>query len=142
MKKFIIVSVLLCSLFLAPVFASAQAASNQSSLTQQLIQLLTQLISQLEQEINAILAQRAVTTTTPAPLAPHVTAVTPFVDPNGYTQYNVTGTGFLGSNPFVDGQSATYGASSLTDTSVTLLSVKQLSNPGTHNVYLANPADN
>ncbi len=70
---------------------------------------------------------------------PHIDSVTPFVDPNGNTQFSVKGSGFLGSNPYVDGQSATYSASSLTDTEVTLLSVKQLAVPGNHSVYLTNP---
>ncbi|MDO8183692.1 MAG: peptidoglycan-binding domain-containing protein [bacterium] len=76
---------------------------------------------------------------TPIPTsAPRITSVTPYVDINGRTQFTVTGTGFLGSSPYVDGQGATYSASSLTDTSVLLLSVKQLSIVGTHNVYLKN----
>ena len=55
MKKFIIVSVLLCSILFVPVFASAQTAPTADALTQQLIKLLTQMIAQLEQEIQQIL---------------------------------------------------------------------------------------
>jgi len=70
--------------------------------------------------------------------APHINAVTPFLDINGTQQFSVTGTGFLGSYPYVDGQGATYDGSSLTDTSVTLISVKQLGIAGIHTVYLVN----
>ncbi len=66
MKKLVIISVLLCSFLLAPVFASAQTASTQTPLTQQLIQLFTKIITQLTQEIQQILTQHPATTTTQA----------------------------------------------------------------------------
>lgn len=51
MKKIIIVSVLLCSLLFALVFAHAQAALTQEKLAQQIIGLLEQLIAQLQRQI-------------------------------------------------------------------------------------------
>ncbi len=71
---------------------------------------------------------------------PHIDSVTPIVDINGNMQFTVTGTGFTGSRPYVDGQGATYSADSLTDTTILLISVKQLSTSGKHSVYLINSA--
>jgi hypothetical protein len=58
MRKIIIISALLCTLLITPIFVSAQAAPTQSQLMQELIQTLTQLIAQLQQQIQQILAQQ------------------------------------------------------------------------------------
>ena len=50
MKK-LLISLVLASFLIMPVFATAQTVSTQAQLTQQLIQLLTQMITKLEQEI-------------------------------------------------------------------------------------------
>ncbi|MCX6724253.1 MAG: hypothetical protein NT155_03740 [Candidatus Staskawiczbacteria bacterium] len=58
-KKYLIVLLLLCSLFFIPVVVKADNSSDIDSVKTELIALLTQLIAQLQQQINDILASQA-----------------------------------------------------------------------------------
>lgn len=79
MKKFIIISLLLLSLFLVPVTARANIESDIASLKVELIQLLIQLISQLQAQIDAILAQQSININTPGSSTPIYQDTTPMV---------------------------------------------------------------